>query len=237
MKPLHASVFLLCVCLPNAHAEPIVVWNFNDASNSVNSPANTAALFSPDHGFGTMNSNFTATAITAFNGTTLNAFPGDVAGQALALQGGSSNTNNGRFLQFGADLTGFNNAVVSFAIQNSGSGFNSNQFQYSLDGVTFVNFGALFSPPLSFGLTSFDLSGIGGLSDNPNASFRIVFDGASAANGLGNNRIDNLTISATALPAPEPPTWIIGAMLAVMLGLVMRCRSLRALRTIRSSIG
>ena len=106
MKPIFAAL-LFCFAATDASAVPIAVWNFNDASNGVNSPANTAALFSVDHGAGTMSSNSTATAITAFNGTTLNASFGDVAGRALALQGGTGNVNNGRFLQFGADLTGF----------------------------------------------------------------------------------------------------------------------------------
>jgi PEP-CTERM motif len=69
------------------------------------------------------------------------------------------------------------------------------------------------------------------LNDNPNASFRIVFNGASAANGLGNNRIDNLTISATALPVPEPPSWLVALMIAGVIGLVLRVRAFRALHT------
>src|SRR6185369_36282 len=102
-----------------------------------------------------------------------------------SLQGGTSNANNGRHLTFNVSTLGFTNIVVSFATQGTSTGFNSNQFQYSLDGVTFIDFGVLYTPASAFGSVPlvFSLASIVGLSNNPNAAFRILFNGATSATG------------------------------------------------------
>jgi hypothetical protein len=106
---------------------------------------------------------------------------------------------------------GFSNIVVSFATQGTSTGFNNNQFQYSLDGVTFVNFGPAYVPATAFGSVPlvFTLSSIVGLNDNPNAAFRIIFNGASSATGT--NRIDNFVVEGSPSEGspsgvPEPTT-------------------------------
>ncbi len=176
-----------------AHADEIAIWNFNDSDLVV------------DHGTGTLATNFNlVNVLFTLGGTSTNARQGDVAGQSVTLQGGTSNTNNGRVLNLNVSTVGFNNITISFATQRTSSGFNSNQFQYSLDGVTFVNFGAPYTPPLTFGLVTFDLSGIASLNDNANAAFRIVFNGATSSSG--NNRIDNLVVEGQSITTtvPEP---------------------------------
>jgi hypothetical protein len=67
---------------------------------------------------------------------------------------------------------------VSFATQGSSTGFNNNQFQYSLDGKTFVNFGPAYTPATAFGSVPLviTLTSIAGLNDNANDAFRIVFN-------------------------------------------------------------
>jgi hypothetical protein len=48
---------------------------------------------------------------------------------------------------------------------------------------------------------------IAGLNNNPNAAFRIVFNGATSS--TGNNRIDNIVVegaSASVASIPEPMT-------------------------------
>jgi hypothetical protein len=179
-------------------ADEIAIWNFNDSNLTV------------DHGTGTLTTNFNLVNILfTLGGTSSNARQGDVAGQSMTLQGGTSTANNGRFLNLDVSTIGFTNIVVSFATQGTSSGFTSNQFQYSLDGVTFVNLGTPYTPPLTFGLVSFDLSTISGLNDNPNAAFRIVFNGATSASG--NNRIDNLVVEGQhiATPIPEPASIVL----------------------------
>ena len=172
-----------------ARADEIAIWNFNDSNLIV------------DHGAGTLVTSFTSIGFAA--GTTTNARLGDPAGLALNL---TNQINNGQNITLSVSTVGFSNVMVSFATQGSGTGFNSNQFQYSLDGVTFVNFGAPYDPPLAFGPSPvvFDLSSITGLNNNASAAFRIVFNGASSATGT--NRIDNLVVEGTPVttPIPEP---------------------------------
>ena len=180
-----------------ARADEIAVWNFNDSNLNV------------DRGAGTVTTNIIAANILFAAGTTNNARQGDVAGQAISLQGGTGTANNGRHLTFNVSTLGFSNIVLSFATQGTSTGFNLNQFQYSLDGITFVDFGPPYTPAAAFGSLPvvFSLAGIVGLNDNPNAAFRIVFNGASSATGT--NRIDNFVVEGTPSGIPEPATAVL----------------------------
>jgi len=190
-------VALLVATAPAALADELVIWNFNDSDLNV------------DHGSGTLSSSLNVANILFAAGTTNNARLGDPAGQALSLQGGTSTANNGRNITFNVSTLGFSNIVVSFATQGTSTGFNSNQFQYSLDGNTFVNFGAPFTPASAFGSVPivFSLAGVDGLNDNPNAAFRIVFNGATSSTGT--NRLDNFVVEGTPSGVPEPTSAIL----------------------------
>src|SRR5829696_8417506 len=121
---------LLAVSAPAALADELAVWNFNDSNLNV------------DRGSGTLVSNINIVNLLFAAGTTNNARLGDAAGQSLSLQGGTGVANNGRNVTFNVSTVGFSNIVVSFATQGTSTGFNSNQFQYSLDGVNYVDFGS-----------------------------------------------------------------------------------------------
>ena len=193
---LISAMLLLFFVSQAAQANEIAIWNFNDSNLTV------------DHGMGILTTDFIVANVLFAAGTTNNARLGNPAGQALSLQGGTSTANNGRHITFNVSTVGFANIVVSFATQGTSTGFNSNQFQYSLDGITFVNFGPPFVPPTAFGSVPlvFTLSSIVGLNDNPNAAFRIIFNGASSATGT--NRIDNFVVEGTPSEVPEPTTAI-----------------------------
>ena len=192
------AVLVVLTAFFNVRADEIAVWNFNDSDVNV------------DHGNGTLTSNFNVANILFAAGTSNNARLGDPAGQALSLQGGTGNANNGRNLTFNVSTVGFSDLIVSFATQGTSTGFNSNQFQYSLDGLTFINFGSPYIPAAAFGAVPlvFTLTSIAGLNNNPNAAFRIVFNGAASA--TGNNRIDNIVVegspSTASATVPEPTT-------------------------------
>lgn len=191
---------LLTACAPAALADELAIWNFNDSDLTV------------DHGSGTLSTNFNAANILFAAGTTNNARLGQPAGQALSLQGGTGTANNGRHITFNVSTLGFSNIVLSFATQGTSTGFNNNQFQYSLDGITFLNFGSPYVPATAFGSVPlvFSLASIVGLDNNPNAAFRIVFNGASSATGT--NRIDNVVVEGSAAAptsVPEPTTAIL----------------------------
>ena len=218
------AILALATLLPvDAEAGIILYDNFNQGGvTGTQSAANTALLFTPTSGNGMLSSNFDPVTITDFAGTTNNAQNGDTAGVALALQNGTANENAGKYLQISTSTVGNTNIQLSFAIQATATGFQSDQLQYSTDGVTFLNFAAAFTPISSGtgfsaagGLQSFDLSSITALNNDASAAFRIVFSlgnnpttGApNAGSSTGNNRIDNLLVSGT--PAgvgmvPEP---------------------------------
>ena len=197
--PLFTTILLLILLAGsgNVKADEIAIWNFNDSDLNV------------DHGTGTLSSNFVSANIQFAAGTTTNARLGDIAGQALSLQGGTGTTNNGRSLTINVSTVGFANIVFSFATQGTSTGFNNNQFQYSVDGINFIDFGSPFIPAAVFGAVPivFTLSSIVGLNNNPDAAFRIIFNGATSS--TGNNRIDNIVIEGTSSTIPEPTTAIL----------------------------
>ncbi len=198
---LICAVLIFLAASHSANADELAVWNFNDSNLNV------------DHGSGTVTTNLIVANILFAAGTTNNARLGDIAGQALSLQGGTGTANNGRNLTFNVSTLGFSNIVVSFATQGTSTGFNSNQFQYSLDGLNFIDFGPPYTPLSAFGSVPivFTLSSILGLNDNPNAAFRIVFNGATSSTGT--NRIDNFVVEGTSLgtssEVPEPATAVL----------------------------
>ena len=191
---LICAVFVFLAVSQAAKADELAVWNFNDSNLNV------------DRGSGTLTSNIVVANILFAAGTTNNARQGDVAGQALSLQAGTGTTNNGRNLTFNVSTLGFSNIVVSFATQGTSTGFNSNQFQYSLDGINFVDFGPPYVPLTAFGSIPlvFTLTSIAGLNNNANAAFRIVFNGATSSTGT--NRIDNFVVEGDSATIPEPTT-------------------------------
>ncbi len=187
-------LLLLLIGANSTRATEITIWNFNDSD------------LLPDYGAGTLTSDFNVANILFAAGTTNNARQGAPAGQALSLQGGTGTANNGRNITFSVSTLGFANIIISFATQGTSTGFNSNQFQYSLDGLSWINFGSPFTPPTAFGSIPvvFNLSAIPGLNNNPNAAFRIIFNGSTTS--TGNNRLDNLVVDGTSATIPEPTT-------------------------------
>jgi hypothetical protein len=229
MSLLRTFIILIAlVSLPAvARADVITFFDFNDEN------------LTSDRGMRptTITTNFASTGVDYDAGSSVNADPDDSgpltassAGRALKLIG---NSNNAKSITLSVNTTGYNAIQISFATRRTTTGFNSNQFQYSVDGgATFINFGAPFNPTTSttFALQTFDLSGITTLNNNPNAVFRILFNGASSA--TGSTRIDNLLVEGTLLPrdlpptaTPEPATFaLLGAGLTGMLSQLSRRR-------------
>lgn len=184
---LQSAVLLALLILPTvARADEIVIWNFND-SNLI-----------ADRGTGTLTSTANPLNITFANGTLLNSRMGDMAGQALAIQGGTSLQNNGAILELRVSTLGFQNIMVSWANQRSETGFMTIVFQGSIDGTNFfdVTSGGLGQPNEFLGTGV--LFGFGDATlfyNNPNVAFRFVLSGATTASG--NFLFDNIVVEGT----------------------------------------
>jgi len=197
-------------------AAVIAYWNFNSLTTSTNN----GTSYSPSSGSGFLTVGVASSdqagsnrGVNSFGGTTTNALNADVAGQALVIQGGAIESttpvqNNGATITIQVNLTGWEDPILSFASQRSNTGFNSNQIAYSTNGSTYTDFGSAYNPATSFGTTiySFDFSTISALDGAATAYFRITLSGATS--NAGNNRIDNIQLTAV----PEPGFALLGGL-------------------------
>jgi hypothetical protein len=172
-----------------ARAGVLSYWNFN---------SNTGDLYNWDANFGSGSLNLEAgwTQLGLVPGSDLNTLFGDPAGDALNLKGDS---NNGRSMDFLVDTAGYDSIALSFDMVRNNNGFNGNQIWYSLDGLDYSLFSTFVSPS-AYDTMQFDLSSVTALNDAAQVYLRIRFNGAS--NNGGMNRIDNVIVSGTAIPAP-----------------------------------
>jgi hypothetical protein len=171
---------------------PLAYWAFNCYTTCGD------ANFSPDIVSGaqsaSMSSTFEPDNGVNESGTRLNAVGFFEARSALTLRTGSGGINNGRNLTWLVNTTKAPALSVSFASRRSPGGFTDNQFQYSLDGVTWEDFGPRFGAGPDWALVEFDLRHVHGLRNNPRAGFRIIFDGGSATSASEYFLIDNLQV-------------------------------------------
>ncbi len=157
----------------------------------------------------------------------------DNTGLNLATFSAQGTGSGNRGLQFQVPTVGYQNISVTWDQRFSSTASKAYQFQYTLDGNSYVAF-KTFSNAAGGNAwvngNSVDLSSLGGVSDNPNFGFRVVSvfgPGTSsyAASGVGSNygtsgtwRFDNVSVLGDATPAvvPEPSEYALFA--AGMLG-------------------
>ena len=130
---------------------------------------------------------------------------GDVPpGQALALVGQSA---NGQAAVFAFSTTQMENIQVTFHRRGTSTGFDTHMWSYSVDnGSTFVPIAGNNTArrPTTFALATIDLSAITDLNNQTAVYLKLVVDGATGPEG--NSRIDNFTITGTAMtPAVATP--------------------------------
>lgn len=153
--------------------------------------------------------------------------------------GNSLSANNwaiGDYFQFRASSIGFQDLGISFDHTSSSTGPRDFKLQYSVNGENYVDVGTysvLQNSTVTGGrfawssqgerqsayTVSFDLSGVGALDDQANVYFRLTSDGTVSANGgsiaaTGTSRIDNVAITAVAVPEPHEYAVFAGAGLA-----------------------
>ena len=131
-------------------ADEIAIWNFNDSDLVV------------DHGTGTLSTNFNlVNVLFTQGGTTTNARQGDVAGQSMTLQGGTSNANNGAILVSMSARWG-ESTRNQLGNPSTSTGFNNNQL-HTVCGVLLSVSDALH-PANNLWTSYVDLSSVSGLN-------------------------------------------------------------------------
>lgn len=160
---------------------------------------------------GVSNPEVTSFAGSAINtsGTSLSTTTSGAA--SLAIANSSANTKAAVFV---FSMAGHEGLSISYATQRTATGFNSQLWEYSLDGITYETIQNVDSIATSFALVT--LPTIAALDNAATAYIRVTFDGATAA--AGNNRLDNIQFNSI----PEPATALCGAV--GFLGLFRRRR-------------
>lgn len=108
-----------------------------------------------------------------------------------------------RSLVFDVPTTGSEGIGLRYAVQRSGSGMLFNAIQYSVDGNNFISTDLVNDTLEVMGdevwqLFTFDFSSIEAINDNPNFKIKITWIGNNAT-ANGNNRYDNITLTATSV--------------------------------------
>ncbi len=215
----------------SANADTITQWNFNSVTPDANT--GTGSIIA-SIGAGSLSA--LAGVTTSFSSGTANGGSTDTAPTAddsgfqttgYAAQGAANKT---RGVQYNVSTVGFEDIMVKYDLRHSNTSSRYEQFQYSLDGTNFVDFG-LFDGNAGdtwFNNRTVDLSSITGADNNASFAFRVVAafapnTSAYAAStstyaATGTWRFDMVTASGAAVAAvPEPETY---GMLLAGLGLV-----------------
>ncbi|MDP1622334.1 MAG: T9SS type A sorting domain-containing protein [Bacteroidales bacterium] len=200
-----------------AFVPPVAAWTFDATAPAPDTPTSVSANFGNQSGTamlyadGTNVSSLWVTTVsgnelTTFGGTTLND-PREggaiLAGNAYTAVGGTGFSSNGKSMVFKFSMSALQNAVVSFAIRGTSTGFNVHQWAWSINGTSFTDFGPNTADnSANFVLKTLDLSAISQINGAPIVYLRLTFSGAS--NVSGNNRLDNIVIRASAATTLPP---------------------------------
>jgi sulfur carrier protein ThiS len=140
---------------------------------------------------------YTFTQAYSFAGSTLNGIEGEMAGGSFAARGGVETVNNGAYFKITAPTSGFQDIILSYAVQRTSTGFTTQDIEYTLDGNTWQLFTTVTDIAASFAIKQVDFSGLVEANDNSNFAIRVVLTGATSESG--NNRFDNIKITGNEL--------------------------------------
>lgn len=214
MKKVLLAAVAVAALAGSAHADLLAYWNFNVSTAGTGGALGTldtwnGSGFPADVGSGLLTSNITRNTnpvtndgtLGTFGGDLLNSLFGDATGGALAVQGGASTINNGNWFQFEVPTTGYEDIILTYATRGTGTGFNSHDVSYSVNGGGFVGLGAHAAQNTStWVLHTTDLSAVAAADNVASLVIRITLNGATGA--TGNNRFDNVQINGTQIPTP-----------------------------------
>jgi hypothetical protein len=192
-----------------AYVPPLAAWTFDETLPNPNTPTSVVANIGFQAGTATLYADGTngsslwdqATELDAFNGTLIND-PREggaaIAGKSYCPLGGTGNSSNLKSMVIRFSMEDYENPVLSFATRGTSTGFDSHQWAWSTNNVTYTNFGDnTVNTTSTFLVRTLDMSAIDELDQAIDVYLRITFDGASSASG--NNRLDNIVIYASEL--------------------------------------
>jgi len=212
----------------SAQAVVLAGWDFETNTPSSN-VGTTSTVVTAETGSGSFH------GVHASGATTWGIGPGNGSPGGFV----SNSWTTGDYYEFSTSSTSYESITVSFDQAGVGRGPRDFQLSYSTDGTNFTNSGSVYAVPrdgpggidweagAAIASFSFDLSGVSALDDAATIYFRISQVGVdSVSTGLavvanGGSRLDNVTISGTAI-VPEPGAALLGAL--GMLGLLRRRR-------------
>jgi len=187
-------------------ALPLAAWTFDLADFPV--PPNTPTSVASNYGSqptamlyanGTNGSSLwlnptSNPELSSFGGTTLNdPRPTPIANNAIAL---ANNSANGKSIVLKFSMSGYENPILTFATRGTSTGFNTHQWAWSTDNVSYTNFGTnTVNNTSTFLLRTLDLGAIDALDQAVEVYIRLTVSGATSA--TGNNRLDNIVLDAT----------------------------------------
>ena len=237
-RVLLAGAMLAMASLSQVRADLVAGWDFQTTTNGGTATAaapNTPKQYTANFGSGGLfldgqngssdwfvpATGSTNTELNAFTGTAINAGTGfsTTTGGAAALAL-INQTANSKSAVFRFSMAGFQELVVSYASQRTNSGFTSQAWSYSTDGVNWTDHQTVSNLPLAFATQT--LGAITGLDGATDAYLRLTLAGASSA--TGNNRFDNIQFNATAVP--EPTSMLLAGSVALG-GVFLRLRRKR----------
>jgi len=199
------------VCLTGltslTEASLIAGWNFNSQTSSTPAPTPISA----DHGSGSLDLSQLANSADATiggSGTAQNEYAGDTAVNDLIVTAGSSQRENGKSLVLSFSTSGYQNIILTYATDASGTGFNSQQWSYSTDGVNYTPFATVTGMMTTYTLTGTETVNFSSTTDVNNVAtvyFELTLNGASGSGGT--DHFDNIQFNGDIIPVPEPPMW------------------------------
>jgi hypothetical protein len=230
MKRFTVFAIAAIAVVGSAQADIITQWNFNSIVPDANTGTGTLI---PNIGTGTASvvGGVTTTGFNSgdANGGSSDPASGDDSGfQTTTYAATAPNKTAG--VQYLTSTVGFEDITVSFDVRHSNTSSRFLQFQYTADGSSWNDFGALLDQNAGdtwFNNNLFDLSAITAVDNNVNFGVRVVaaFGPAggyvasnpnSSFSSAGTLRYDMVTVNGALPPVvPEPASMValsVGAM-------------------------
>lgn len=185
----------------NANAQTVLV-NYDFANAVAGTPCTATPLTSATGVTSTFTTS-TGTCTTpagAATTTTPAPFVANASNQSVSISG--FNPGFTGYFQFQlSGVSSYQNYMLYFQNQRSGSGPVNFDIQYSTDGTNFTTFQSFTSATaLSTGGVSVDLSAVSAIEGQANVYFRIVGRDGTSTTNAGTFRIDNFQVQAALAP-------------------------------------